>query len=66
MSHPLLTSEVVSEVQQSPRVHQALVSVLGVPNQAEEHGAGGQGGGRLASQVRARPLLSEAEGWPGV
>ena len=32
VSHPLITSEVVSKVQQSPRVHQALVSVLDVPS----------------------------------
>ena len=64
MSHPLLTSEVVSKVQQSPRMLQALPSVLRVPGQAEEDRASGQGGGGLSSEVRARPLLSEAEGWP--
>ena len=40
--------------------------VLGVPGKAEEHGAGGQRGSGLPGQVRARPTLTEAEGWPGV
>ena len=44
----------------------ARPGVLGVPDETEEHGAGGQGGGGLSGEVRARPTLTEAEGWPGV
>ena len=60
----LLTSVVVSKVQQCLGVLEALGGVLSVPGQGEEHGAGGQGGGGLPRQVRAGAALSQAEGGP--
>ena len=65
LSHHV-TSVVVSKVKQSPGVLEARPGVLGVPDEAEEHGAGGQRGSGLPRQVRTRPTLTEAEGWPGV
>ena len=65
LSHHV-TSVVVRKVQQSPGVLEAGPGVLGVPDEAEEHGAGGQRGSGLPRQVRTRPTLTEAEGWPGV
>ena len=59
-----VTSVLISKLEQSPGVLKALVSVVSLTQHPEPDGAGGQGGGSLPRQVRARAASSDGECWP--
>ena len=59
-----VTSVLISKLEQGPGVLEALVSVVSLTQHPEPDRTGGQGRGRLASQVRARAAGGDTERRP--
>ena len=61
-----LTSVLISKLEQGSGVLEALVSVVSLTQHPEPDRTGGQGRGRLASQVGARAAGRDAERRPDI